>query len=450
MGHLRWIGVGIAVAFLLLGATQGSLSAFAGDNRIAQAPVPPATAGAKSVTRPSALSLLPTPTPTPGAGGVLTTSVTVSRIATPTHTPTYYVAQRGDTLFVIARDHGTPLEAVMAANGIRNPDILEVGQVLMIPGPDGTQPDPALMPVMAVPEGADAPMIVPRGTITERMSRLAQSASPNSPYHATTWLSYYGRPDIPVMGILGEHSVEDLVPLLRSTAYTYDQANGDALGVMPAIHLVYGMATKAPGDDHSHLAFLDESTVMTYVQAAEAEGWAVILDVQIGALSPTVAITPALSYLEHPNVHLAIDPEFAMVHEGQAWPGNPIGYVTAEQVNQVQAVIHTYLAAKQLPGPRVLLVHQFQSDMIVEPEKLDTQSYAERVALTLSVDGWGGPWAKISKYNSFITPTSPFAAFKLFYRWDDPLMTPDQALGNLPQPGTDHFIDVTPNLIIYQ
>lgn len=446
MGHLRWIGVGIVVAFLLLGVTQGSISAFAGDSRIAQASVPPATVGAKPVTRPSALSLLPTPTPAPGQDAAPGVPAAISSTAT----PTYVVVQRGDTLFVVARDHGTTLDAVMAANGIRNPDVLEVGQVLVIPGSDGALPNPALMPVAAMPEGADAPVIVPRGSITERMSSLAQSAPPNSPYHATTWLSYYGRPNIPVMGILGEYSVEDLVPLLRSTAYTYDQANGDALGVMPAIHLVYGMATKAPGDDNSHLAFLDESTVMTYIHAAEAEGWAVILDVQLGALSPTVAITPALSYLEHPNVHLAIDPEFAMVHEGQTWPGNPIGYVTAEQVNQVQAAINTYLAVKQLPGPRVLLVHQFQSDMIVEPEKLDTKSYAGRVALTLSVDGWGGPWAKISKYNSLITPASPFVAFKLFYRWDDPLMTPDQALGNLPKPGTDQFIDVTPNLIIYQ
>src|SRR5690606_16503415 len=142
--------------------------------------------------------------------------------------------------------------------------------------------------------------------------------------------------------------------------------------------------------------------------------------------------------------------EFAMVYPGQSWPGNPIGYVTADQVNEVQAVIEAHLVERGLPGPRILLVHQFQSSMIVEPEKLDAATYADHVALTLSVDGWGGPWGKVSKYNSFITPDSPFAAFKLFYRWDEPLMTPDEALGNLPHAGTDFFIDVTPNLIIYQ
>jgi LysM repeat protein len=366
-----------------------------------------------------------------------------------TGTPTYYVVLPGDTLFIIARDHGLTLEAVMEANRIDNADVLHVGQILVLPGSDGARPDPALLPV-ATAEGDDALVIVPRGTITERLTGLAQAADAKSPFHGKTWLSYYGRPNIPVMGILGEHSVEELIPLLRAEADAYDQANGDALGVMPALHLVYGMATKAPGEDNSHLAFIDETTVLTYVEAAEAEGWAVILDVQIGALTPTVAITPALDFLEYSNVHLAIDPEFAMVHPGQSRPGNPIGYVTAQQVNEVQAVIDRYLTEKRLTGPRVLLVHQFQSDMIVEPEKLDTARYAERVALTLSVDGWGGPWGKISKYNSFITPDSPFAAFKLFYQWDEPLLTPDEALGNLPFTGTDFFIDVTPNLIIYQ
>lgn len=445
MSHLRWIGVAVAVAFLLLAATQGTLLAFAGNHKLVQASVPPGV-DVKPRLRPPLLTLtvtpsLPlTPTQTPAAAAPVSATLT----------PTYYVVLPGDTLYEIATSHGVTVEAVMAANRLNNPDVLHTGQVLMIPGIDGERPNPALRPVPAVQPGTDALEVVPRGTITERMTRHAQAAGLQSPYDGKTWLTYYGRPNTPIMGILGEHSVEELIPLLRAEADAYDQANGDALEVMPALHLVYGMATKAAGEDGSHLAFIDETTVITYIDAAEAEGWSVILDVQIGALSPTVAITPALHYLDYPNVHLAIDPEFAMVYPGQSWPGNPIGYVTAEQVNEVQAVIEAHLVERGLPGPRILLVHQFQSSMIVEPEKLDATTYADHVALTLSVDGWGGPWGKVSKYNSFITPDSPFAAFKLFYRWDEPLMTPDEALGNLPHAGTDFFIEVTPNLIIYQ
>ena len=137
-----------------------------------------------------------------------------------------------------------------------------------------------------------------------------------------------------------------------------------------------------------------------------------------------------------------------MAHPGQIWPGDPIGYVTAEQVNEMQADIQRYLRRNRIEGERVLLVHQFQANMILEPEKIDRD--VDQVAVTLSVDGWGGPWSKITKYNSLISPDAPYVAFKLFYRWDEPILTPEQALGEEWDPGTEMFIDVTPNMIIYQ
>ncbi|HXF63041.1 MAG TPA: LysM peptidoglycan-binding domain-containing protein [Caldilineaceae bacterium] len=450
-----WLAIGVGIAFLWLGAAHGVLLAFAGEARMAQAapkanrPAPPAAWANQTAVTPT-VPAAAQESAAPADPPMDISDIGDSPAVTATTAPTYYIVAPGDTLYPIAVAHGTTVEALMAANGMSNPDLLHAGQVLTIPGPDGELPDPALMPVVIAGETLTQPLIVPRGTITERLTSLAQAAGPGSPYYGTTWLTYYGRPTVEIMGILGEHSLEDLTPLLRAQAEAYDRANGPALTVTPAFHLVYGMATKAPGEDNSHLAFMADEEVMAYIEAAEAEGWAVILDVQIGALSPTAAITPALRFLAYPNVHLAIDPEFAMVHPGQVVPGDPIGYVTAGQINLVQAVVNTYLAAKQLPAPRILLVHQFQSSMIVEPEKIDTTTYAARVALTLSVDGWGGPWGKISKYNSFITPGSPFAAFKLFYRWDEPLLTPDEALGNRPFRGSDFFIEVTPNLIIYQ
>ncbi|MFN0095249.1 MAG: LysM peptidoglycan-binding domain-containing protein [Dehalococcoidia bacterium] len=45
-----------------------------------------------------------------------------------------YVVGSGDTLFVIAQSFGVSLEALMAANGLTNPDALEVGTILTIPG----------------------------------------------------------------------------------------------------------------------------------------------------------------------------------------------------------------------------------------------------------------------------------------------------------------------------
>lgn len=459
----------IGLAALLLAAIYGTLWTSADAASLGQAqppageqiklPVPPTSWVAQPVVSPTTsavtteTTLAPVATLTPTNSAIVTDTVTdTSAVTAPntvTGTPTYYVALPGDTLFVIASDFGITVEAIMAANGLSNSDFLYVDQVLLIPGADGTLPDPALMPVTMSDGVLTETVIVPRGTITERMTSLAQQKNLTSPFHGTTWLTYYGRPNVPVMGILGEYTIEELVPLLRAEAEAYDRANGDSLEIMPAFHLVYGMATRAPGEDNSHLGFMEDAEVTAYIEAAKVEGWGVILDVQIGGLSPTVAISPALEYLAYPNVHLAIDPEFAMAHPGQSVPGNPIGFVTAEQVNEVQEAMNSYMTLMQLPTPRILLVHQFQSDMIVEKEKLDKSSFP-KVALTLSVDGWGGPWGKLSKYNSLVTVDSPFTAFKLFYRWDEPLLTPDEALGNRPLSGTDYFMDVTPNFIIYQ
>ena len=187
---------------------------------------------------------------------------------------------------------------------------------------------------------------------------------------------------------------------------------------------------------------------MSYITRAAESDIAVILDVQIGALSYTESVSVALPYLAYEHVHLAIDPEFAMVHEGQTVPGNPIGYVTGEQVNQVQALIQAYMAENGLSGERVLLVHQFQSNMIMQPEEIDADY--PLVAVTISVDGWGGPWAKVSKYNALTTSDSPFTSFKLFHGWDEPMLTPVQALGEEEFPELGMMIDVTPNMIIYQ
>lgn len=456
VNRFRWIAMQLAVAGVLLGASLGCLwnSAAAAPHAQAEPPaaekiVLPVPVHHWMMARPSmspassqgapAQEVSPTGIESTGAGEVITV----------TGTPTYYVVLPGDTLFVIATSFGTTVEALMRANGLSNADVLHTGQVLLVPDGEGALPDPALLPVVMADGTMTGTEIVPRGTITERMTSYAQQAGVDSPYHNMTWLTYYGRPNIDVMGILGEHSIEDLVPLLRQEADAYEQANGAHLTVKPAFHLVYGMATKAPGADDSHLAFMEETEVISYIVAAEAEGWGVILDVQIGALEPSEAISPALAYLKYPNVQLAIDPEFAMSHAGQVVPGNPIGFVTAEEVNEVQRVIDTYLIAEKLPAPRILLVHQFQSSMIADPENLDTESYPG-VALTLSVDGWGGPWAKISKYNSLVHKGSPFVAFKLFYRWDEPLLLPEEVMGNRPYRGSDFFMDVTPNFIIYQ
>jgi LysM repeat protein len=68
--------------------------------------------------------------------------------ATPTVTPTpiVHVVQEGDTLGAIAFQYGVSVEAIQTANGIENPQFLQIAQELIIPtGDEGTDAIPGLL-----------------------------------------------------------------------------------------------------------------------------------------------------------------------------------------------------------------------------------------------------------------------------------------------------------------
>jgi LysM repeat protein len=76
----------------------------------------------------------------PSAGAPATPSPSVA--PTPGATPLVYVVQRGDQLGRIAQSFGVTLQAIQAANGITNPNLIVTGQKLVIPSP-GASPVPS-------------------------------------------------------------------------------------------------------------------------------------------------------------------------------------------------------------------------------------------------------------------------------------------------------------------
>jgi LysM repeat protein len=371
--------------------------------------------------------------------------------------PATHTVQDGDALSKIAQRYGISVADLVQANHLADPDALVVGQVLTIPGGAASNktaaPSPAVTKAPAATARstasvAPAEQVAGEGgrlSVFDRLSFAAQMAPQDSPYHNLTWLTYYGRPNVPLLGILGEYSMDELVPRLRKQAAAYDEANGPQIGVMPAFHLIYGMAM-AYSDDGTYLSYMADSETQAYIDRAQKEKFGVILDVQIGALTPLASIEPAFHWLKDGNVHLAIDPEFAMSEPGQTVPGQPPGTVTAVQINAVQAAMSSYMEENGISGSRILIVHQFLPWMI--DNKAEIYRY-KGVDLTVCADGFGDPPTKVSKYNDFINENVPFAAYKLFYGWDEPLMTERQALGVDENPGTG-YIEETPNLIIYQ
>ncbi|MFQ6058750.1 MAG: LysM peptidoglycan-binding domain-containing protein [Anaerolineae bacterium] len=60
-----------------------------------------------------------------------------------------HIVRRGDTLFSLARRYGTTVQALAQANGLRDYNVIYVGQRLVIPGAQAAPPRPAPQPATA-------------------------------------------------------------------------------------------------------------------------------------------------------------------------------------------------------------------------------------------------------------------------------------------------------------
>lgn len=115
--------------------------------RVAETTEEPTAADTQPTEAPTAPP--PTNTPVPPTNTPSTTAVPtftpVPSSPTPTSAPTgevKHTVQAGENLFRIALRYGTTVEAVASANGIANPALIYVGQVLTISSSGGQQPTP--------------------------------------------------------------------------------------------------------------------------------------------------------------------------------------------------------------------------------------------------------------------------------------------------------------------
>lgn len=97
----------------------------------------------QTLAAPTPTPLTPTATPTspPGVPTRTPTPIPTTPSGTP-GAPVVHVVQRGENLFRIALRYNTTVEAIAAANNIRNPQFIYVGQKLTIPRGGGTSPQP--------------------------------------------------------------------------------------------------------------------------------------------------------------------------------------------------------------------------------------------------------------------------------------------------------------------
>jgi hypothetical protein len=270
----------------------------------------------------------------------------------------------------------------------------------------------------------------PYWVISEAEFRAADEASLNESILLNNDIvAFYGHPLSRQMGILGRYSIEELDARLIEVAEEYGAVNGER-GVRRAFYIIYG--TVWP---QGEIGIIKEQVLLEYIEYALKRDILVFIDHQIGRYDPVDALERMLPYLQYPNVHLALDPEWRT-----AKPMMEIGTVTAEEINRAQRMMEDYILEHRIPGERMLVIHQFNWRMIRDREKV--QAGFDRVRLVHCADGFGSPSLKRQSYAyNAQAENMPIKGFKLFYNfnipgagYDEPLLSPREVFALKPRP----------------
>jgi hypothetical protein len=245
-------------------------------------------------------------------------------------------------------------------------------------------------------------------------------------------VAFYGNPLSRRMGILAEKPVDSMLARLDREVAVWAAAD-TATPVQPALHLIAVVAQGTPGKDGKYRQRADTGLIERVYGWARSHGALLFLDVQLGRSTLKDELPRLLPFLKRPDVHLGLDPEFAMGEKGT--PGTRIGTLDARDVNDAIQVLDSLVRTDSLP-PKILVVHRFTRDMLTHYDRIRIDP---RVQVVINMDGWGPPWMKRESYRRYVAryPVE-FTGFKLFYHNDtkagDPLMKPAQVLALKPRP----------------
>lgn len=288
--------------------------------------------------------------------------------------------------------------------------------------PDTPETPPTAAPTDIPP--TTAPTVPPTTAPTATQSPHL-TTSPLSTYRLVT---YYGHPASEQMGILGEFDPATMVQKLKQQTAAFTAADPSRPAIC-TIELIASVAQGSPGPDGLWLLRTSTKDIEKYAQLAEQNGCLLMLDIQMGYDTVANDVQALIPFLKRPYVHLAIDPEFH-VKPGQV-PGEHYGSVTAAEVMGAAKTLSTLVQENNIPD-KILVIHQFRDNML--PDKGNIKP-VPNVDMVVMMDGWGSPASKVNNYNAFVhDELIQYGGVKLFYRQDDPLMTPQEVIQLNPSP----------------
>ncbi len=245
-------------------------------------------------------------------------------------------------------------------------------------------------------------------------------------------IAFYGNPLSKRMGILGELPVDQMLAQLQREVTAWQTAD-PATPVQPALHLVATVAQADAGRDGKYRAKMLDTLVERVHGWARRSSALLFLDLQVGLSTIQIEAPRFEKFLMQPDVHLGMDPEFAM-HDG-AQPGKRVGSYDARDINAMIDYLGELVTKHNLP-PKILVVHRFTRRMVTGTERIKLDP---RVQVVMHMDGWGPERIKRDSYQAYIYKEPvQYTGFKLFYKNDTrrggSLMTPMDILSLTPRP----------------
>lgn len=246
-------------------------------------------------------------------------------------------------------------------------------------------------------------------------------------------VAFYGNLYSKRMGILGEIPKYEMFKKLKGEVAKWQEADS-SLPVIPALHYIAVTAQGAGGKNSKYRFRMPSHQIDTIVNWAKEINALVFVDIQVAHSTVKDEMTHLEKYLQMPNVHFGMDPEFSLKN-GEV-PGTKVGSFTAEDINYAIDHLADIVRKNNLP-PKILIVHRFTQGMMTGYEKIKK---LPEVQVVIDMDGWGNKILKRSTYLRYIYKEPvQFTGFKIFYNNDtktgaDQLYTPQEVLKFTPKP----------------
>lgn len=221
-------------------------------------------------------------------------------------------------------------------------------------------------------------------------------------------IAFYGNPLSRRMGILGEFDSDEMLRRLDAEVAEWKRLD-PSRPVRPALHLIAVVAQADPGRDSMYRARMRDTLIERVASWAATRNALVFLDVQVGRSTLQKELPRLAPFLQRPNFHLGIDPEFSM--KGRGIPGKRIGTFDAADINYATQFLADLVEEHDLP-PKILVVHRFTRAGVTNHRRIRLDP---RVQFVMHMDGFGPPTLKRDTYWRWVKQEPvQFAGWKQF------------------------------------